>query len=464
MSGEASPYTARMKTRSMRGLVRAAVLALAAAVLGPGGCSPAYKMNETPYVMYGEAGRAVYARTPEALRTPDIPVIYVTDRGSTRSDWRGPVYTHERSPAVHYGIATVSVGDGVTWEELVDDSVRARRSRSYWPKVSKVEEVGEFAPITKRLEAVGGRLGPRPDAWDEFDREQAQFRALLKRYLDRTDRKEVAVFVHGYNNTFEDAVVRVADAWHHSGRLGVPIVYSWPAGSGGLKGYAYDRESGEFTIVHLKLLLMSLARCPEVEKVHVISHSRGTDVATTALRELHAECRGVLGAGMVGRALGLPAPEVEEAGPRSTRDVLKLSTLVLAAPDLDEEVFLQRFFGENLLAAADRTVVYFSKDDSALGLADWLFRSKRRVGAMQLEDFTPEARAMAAELSHLQFINCAVTGYDSHSYVLQHPAAMSDLILVVRDGRLPGADHGRPLSSPWPGMWELDNDYLKPRE
>ncbi|MCC6678684.1 MAG: alpha/beta hydrolase [Phycisphaerales bacterium] len=432
-------------------------VALAAA---PGGC--AYKMIETPYVSYREAGRAIYANVPEGLRTPEIPVIYVTDRESSGSDERGPVYTYGRSPRMAYGIAHISPGKGVTWEQLVEDSVSARRSRTYSPKVVKVEELGTIEPTTKLLEASEGRLAVRPGAAEEMDAEREQFYRVLSRYLDHSDRKEVVVFVHGYNNTFDDAVLRIAEAWHLSGRQGVPIVYSWPAGSGGLKGYAYDRESGEFTIVHLKMLLMMLARCPQVEKVHLVSHSRGTDVATTALRELHAECRGALEIGPVSQALGLTPVEIQ-GGPRSTREILKLATLVLAAPDLDSQVFVQRFFGENLLAAADRTIIYFSEEDSALGLADWLFRSRRRLGAMRLDDFTPEARALALQLGQLQFINCRVRGYDSHSYILQHPAALSDIILALRDGRTPGAEHGRPLTQPFPGMWEMEPDYLKPK-
>jgi esterase/lipase superfamily enzyme len=422
----------------------------------------------TPYVSYGDAGLQQFSKVPEHLRTTDIPVIYVTDRDAPpvpESDTHGPEYSYHRSKQISYGVAHVSLNTDATWDDLVRDSTGPERSHSYSPSVTRVEPRGYIEPITKRLVVKDGRTTPGPGAFDAVTAEFQQFNELLSTYLDHTDRKEVVIFIHGYNNTFDSGVLRLAEAWHFSGRQGVPIVYSWPAGSGGLKGYAYDRESGEFTIVHLKLILAALALNPQVEKIHIISHSRGTDVAITALRELHAECRGALGIGALSKLMGLPAPEATPGEKQlTTRDILKLETLVLAAPDLDLEVFVQRFFGENLLAAAQRTAIYFSDEDDALGMADWLFRSRRRVGALHLDDLTPEARALTAQMEHLQLINCKVTGYTSHSYILQHPSALSDLILLIREQSPPGAAHGRPLTIPFPGVYEMDNSYLKPAQ
>jgi hypothetical protein len=55
-----------------------------------------------------------------------------------------------------------------------------------------------------------------------------------------------------------------------------------------------------------------------------------------------------------------------------------------------------------------------------------------------------------------------VSGYTTHAYVFQHPAALSDLIRVMRDGARPGAQNGRPLKRTEDGsIWILDNDYLR---
>lgn len=73
-------------------------------------------------------------------------------------------------------------------------------------------------------------------------------RRILARQLELTPRKEVFFYVHGYRNSFEDAAFAMAELWHFMGRIGVPIIYSWPAGYPGLFGYTYDRESSKFTV------------------------------------------------------------------------------------------------------------------------------------------------------------------------------------------------------------------------
>ncbi len=47
----------------------------------------------------------------------------------------------------------------------------------------------------------------------------------------------------------DDALVAAGEFWHFLGREGVPIIYTWPSGAGGLNFYTADRESGEFTIL-----------------------------------------------------------------------------------------------------------------------------------------------------------------------------------------------------------------------
>ncbi|MGH7131349.1 MAG: alpha/beta hydrolase [Phycisphaerales bacterium] len=442
-------------------LLAAAALLLVAT--GMAGCQE--DLIATPYVMYGEPGRKIFDQIPPAARTPEVRVFYVTDRSAEPDSSRGQEYGYGRGKRTAFGTATVSLGDNVTWDELVADSTRPERKASYSPRITNIHEAGSFSPISDFMEAKDGRLARKPGAIADFNLEQDRMCQELLPWLENTDRKEVVVFIHGFNNTFDDAVLRLAQAWHFTGRKGVPIVYSWPAGSPGLLNYAHDRESGEFTTVHLKMLLTTLARCPQIERIHILSHSRGTDVAITALRELNAEIRGATGYGVIAKNLGLvPAPAAGAPEPRTAFDVLKIQTLVLAAPDIDSEVFTQRFIGENLLQCCNNLVVYFSAEDSALGLANWLFNGRTRLGDMHITDFTPQQRDALSQLSKVQLINCKLTGYSSHSYFTQHPSAVSDLFLVMVAERPPGAAYGRPLAIPFPGAWEMDDSYLRPEK
>jgi hypothetical protein len=50
-------------------------------------------------------------------------------------------------------------------------------------------------------------------------------------------------------------------------------------------------------------------------------------------------------------------------------------------------------------------------------------------------------------------------GLIGHGYFHSDPATSSDLILVIRDQRRPGAAHGRPLPPVDINTWALDKGY-----
>lgn len=408
------------------------------AVLAASGCG-ARPLVASPHVVT-QQDPATYFERCRAGAGAEMEVLYATDR-DVDHDRHGPAYGHGRSKRLAYGSATVVPKPHDSWDEFARESTRRLRRHGYTLGPGECRELGAFHFRWEQLAAAGDEAdGPEEALVIPAEQRQA-FHDVLAGRLAETGHKDVYVFVHGFNNAFGDAVYRAAELWHFLGRVGVPVAYSWPAGRGGPRGYLYDRESGEFTVFHLKQFLACVAACPQVERVHVVAHSRGTDVAISALRELHIACR---------------------ARGRSTRAELKLENLVLAAPDLDEEVFVQRFVAENLLAAAGRTTIYTSPGDRAIELADLAFASRRRIGQLGPRDFSPRVRAALARQPRLQFVECRVTHLStSHDYVFAHPAALSDLILVLRDRRPPGAEHGRPLRQPVEGVWELTDDYLR---
>jgi esterase/lipase superfamily enzyme len=427
--------TARPCLRGLLGL-------LAAVALVPAGCQQ-QELIATPNLLLKQDPEHVFAACPANCQGPDMDVLYATDRESSASE-RGIAYGSGRARRLAFGVATVSLRPESDWKELIANSTRAERRPSYALAAPVCKERGSFDPRLERLEPHGNSVHLAADTVSDMTTQQQQFHGMLADRLAAASQKDVYIFVHGFNNTFDDAVYRAAAVWHFLGRVGVPVVYSWPAGFGGIRGYAHDRESGEFTVFHLKYFLQMVASCPGVERVHLVAHSRGCDVAITALRELHIACR---------------------ASGKDTQAELKLENLVLAAPDLDQDVFMQRFVAENLTAAAHRTTIYASTSDAAIELADLVFGDRRRVGNLGPQDFSPQVRQLLAKMPNVQFIDCKVSHYSSsHDYVFAHPAALSDLILVLRDRRDPGAANGRPLIQPVEGLWELTNDYPSRRK
>jgi esterase/lipase superfamily enzyme len=82
----------------------------------------------------------------------------------------------------------------------------------------------------------------------------------------------------------------MAELCHFLGREFICAIFTWPAGGKSpLLGYSVDRESGEFATEDLKKTIRIIAETPGVERLHVLAHSRGTDLAATALADLSVE-------------------------------------------------------------------------------------------------------------------------------------------------------------------------------
>ncbi|MGA1392898.1 MAG: alpha/beta hydrolase [Phycisphaerales bacterium] len=403
-------------------------------------CSSKERMPPTPNMLRDGSGSARLLELDPSLQKPEMEILYVTDRSKDRHGERGAEYGFGRSMSVSYGTATVSLGEETTWEEVVERSGRGDEHADWELDMTEVNEISTVGMTAEALEVVDGQLRRNAAAELQLMAIRANFIGLVKSKMEQAPSKDLYVYVHGFNNSFYDSIARAAILWHSISRQGVFLSYTWPAGSGGALGYFYDRESGEFTIFHLREVIRLLAQVPGVERLHIIAHSRGTDVATTALRELNIALR---------------------AQGRDPQQALKLESLVLAAPDLDLDVFAQRFWIENLGAVAKRTAIYFSSEDGAIGFSNWLFGSRTRIGTLSNLELTPVQSKLFQELKQINLIECQVSGYgSSHAYVFGDPAAMSDVVAVLRDRRDAGAEHGRPLEPLGQGTWLLTDDYF----
>jgi len=424
-----------MASRHLHPLAIFCTLAMAA-------CTPT--LMPPPY-LYSAAGVPLFGELAPELATPYLETLYVTDRSAEYDDAGAVQYGYGRSPSVAYGSVRFKVGRDLQWEDLVAYSTGgSSRLRRLGLRLESITELGRMpaTPYLFRAETKGLELAPEVLAEQSESLKRA--REVLLSRLALTPRKEVFVFVHGVGTDFEKATRYAAEAWHFLGREGVPIAYTWPAGRGGLLFYAYDRESGEYTIFHFKQLLELLASIPEIEKVHILSHSRGTDVVTTALREL------VIGS----RAAG-----------RDPRQHFKIGNLILIAPDLDFGVVMQRIVAEALGPAFERITVYVNADDGALSMANALFDSRLRLGELQRSKLSDEQRAVLDETANLDIVSYQgkIGGQFGHGYFRENPAVSSDILATVRFGLRPGEGLRGGLEPTEDGsnFWVIGDDYLK---
>jgi esterase/lipase superfamily enzyme len=186
---------------------------------------------------------------------------------------------------------------------------------------------------------------------DIIDKPQAI--AGFSRILQKAPKRRVLVFVHGFNNRFEDAVFRFAQIVHDtgSGRDFVPILFTWPS-KGSVLAYGYDRESSSYSRDALEDLLRWLAKNPKVEEVAILAHSMGNWVTLEALRQMAI---------------------------RDGRVAQKIRTVLLAAPDVDVDLAREQI----ATMGPDRPdfTLFLSENDRALALSRQIWGGPR-LGAI----------------------------------------------------------------------------------
>ena len=430
----------------MKTFVRKFALITIGMVLLLWGCGGPRLMMPTPNVHLNE-DFDLYDNLAEELQGKEIRLFYITDRMPEKDDKGQLRYGYGRSSSLAFGTAVVDLGVEITWKELLQASRTQKRLKPVELALREVTELVRGPNTPLPYAEIDGKIVNEPTLVAQREQAAQAFRRFLVRQLSLTPRKEVFIYVHGYHNVFDDAAFALAELWHFLGRVGVPIFYTWPAGYPGLFGYTYDRESSEFTVYHLREILSFIASFPEVEKIHVIAHSRGTDVAVAALREL------TIGA----RAAGI-----------DPKRKFKIHNFVLAAPDIDVKVAEQRIGGDSLGLSANRFTVYTSPYDKAIGIANKLFQSPRgRVGTFGPEDLNEISKSqMEFSSSNAAFINFSGASNASYSqadsygysYFRNAPTVSSDLVLMLRDDLDPGMP-GRPLEHIGLQFWRIPPGY-----
>jgi esterase/lipase superfamily enzyme len=167
---------------------------------------------------------------------------------------------------------------------------------------------------------------------------------------------DVGVFVHGYNTNFQEALFRMAQMTADAHVDGAPILFAWPS-EGSLSGYVADKDAVTYSRDQLVALLTKLAKTPGVGHITLIGHSMGGWLTAEALRQL--------------RLTGQDA-------------VIRRLKVVLAAPDIDADVFREQMTVIGKLSPPLTLLV--SRDDKALSVSGFIADDHVRVGAIDVSD------------------------------------------------------------------------------
>lgn len=212
-----------------------------------------------------------------------------------------------------------------------------------------------------------------------FDRDLSRdFAVVSRRALDapdwhralraqhRTADQPIVLFVHGYNQTFQESLFRLAQISAGMASEVQPILFSWPS-QASLMGYVADRDSATVARDDLAQLLRDLHRNMPNRDIMIAGHSMGSWLVMEVLRDLR---RG------------------------GENRLLRRIQVGLAAPDIDVAVFRSQMAAVGQLSRP--LTILVSQDDIALGMSGRLAEQRTRLGALDASD--PQTIALAEEL------------------------------------------------------------------
>ncbi|WP_210363377.1 alpha/beta hydrolase [Rhizobium sp. T1470] len=231
------------------------------------------------------------AATP---KTSQVSMLVATTREPSGDP--ATLFTGERSPKPYL--------------TAVDVSIPPKRAPGtvQWPKRLPPNPATDFAVTSvKEIDTV-----PQGRAW----------------FRQNIQGGHALVFVHGFNNKYEDSVFRLAQIVHDSGMQATPLLFTWPSRA-------------------------QLTADADVKDITILAHSMGTWLTMEALRQM---------------------------GIRDGHVNSKIHNVILASPDIDIQVFAKQF--AEMGTPTPKFTIFVSQDDKALAVSSFITGRVSRLGAI----------------------------------------------------------------------------------
>lgn len=303
-----------------------------------------------------------------------VTLYYATNRGRSGSTRAETFYGYENGRALEFGTLHVTIPPthkcGKVESPIIDII--------FAPNPNKDMVLKEVRPLSRDV-----------------------YFASIQRKVAASRRREVFVFIHGFNNTFKEAALRAAELTFDLGFDGAPILFSWPAKGGvtGVVAYRNDRTRARESAVYLRIFLNLLATQSGADEIHVIVHSMGNYVFQNALSEN-------------GRPRPIPALTP------------KLHEVVLAAADLGEEevMVLAQALRQSPDSPRPHVTLYASSKDRALLLS-------RQVNGPRVGLIEGQVRALAGiDVIDATALNCE---FLAHSCFAEDPFSLLEMRALI---------------------------------
>lgn len=246
-----------------------------------------------------------------------------------------------------------------------------------------------------------------------------KFFSNVTAHIRQSPKKNAFVFVHGYNVTFEDAARRTAQITYDLGFDGAPVFYSWPS-QGNIPSYTVDEQNIEWAQTDLRSFLDDFFTYSEAQNIYLIAHSMGNRALTRAVASLLTD-----------------KPALRN----------RLKEVILAAPDIDADVF-KRDIAPELTAAGRSVTLYASSEDRAIAFSKTIHGYPRAGDSGQGLVVVPGIETIDA--THVD------TSLLGHSYYAEERSILSDMFNLICNDQRPDQRFGlRPVDAQIGRYWEF---------
>ena len=326
--------------------------------------SAAHELDEfDPFALARSAGAA-------ESQGVDYPVWFATNRKPTAAGGFGG----ERSDETTRGCVLVHVPKAHRFGET---------GSGFWTRFWRGDDRLRVKDIAQRAQAA---------FYDEVH-------AIIQAARDNGDEPEALVFLHGYNVSFEDAAIRAAQIGYDLKIPGATAFFSWPS-RGDPIAYSADEASIEASERAIADFLVEFAQNCGAAKVHLIAHSMGNRGLLRALQRIAADA--------------------------ATRGKVRFQQMILAAPDVDRDLFLD--LAHLYSAHAERATLYASGADLPVHL------SSKWHDAPRAGYFVPYTVAPGVDTVAVPDFDIDLLG---HAYFAQAEAMLHDIFDLMRFNQPP---------------------------
>ena len=307
---------------------------------------------------------------PAANDVVEVTTYYATNRNAQANADPANVYGTELEAGLHYGRALVTIPRGHTPGMI--------EAPSFWKLEREPDPNRHF--ILKSVTQL---------PTDAARREMAE-------KLRGLDHKSLLIFVHGFNTSFKDAALRTAQMAHDLKFPGMPFFFSWPSANL-IRAYWQDEESARFSEEVFEKLLDELSQLPATD-IYIVAHSMGNRIVGHALEtrvELH-------------------------------KDTSRIRELLLAAPDINADIFNKLIAPKLAAMHGTRTTVYASSSDVALRISKVVHGFKRLGETTDGISVYPGLETVDASGA------TSMAKAYGHLYIVDSPSVLNDISTVIR--------------------------------